>query len=166
MTVLGGADATLVEARARAVRVLALVGLVLLAIDIPGELSIVFVPTNPVIAWLARNVDTDYAPASNGFAFARAIALVDVLWLMPLYFVGCIGLWRLKRWGFFIALGCAPALAWNVMTDMATDLLGGFANVRSVPFYLLLWFPYLTLPGATLAILWRCRSLFLEHKAG
>ena len=161
MTVLGGSAATVVEARVRAVRALALVGLVLLAIDIPGELSIVLAPTNPVIAWLARNVDTDYAPGSSGFAFAQAISVVDLLWLAPLYFVACAGLWRLKRWGFFLALACAPALGWNVMTDIVTDLLGGFANVRSVPFYLLLWLPYLALPVATVAVLWHQRSLFL-----
>ena len=149
------------EIEAREVRTLAAVGLVLLAIDIPGELSILLAPTNPVIAWLARAVDTDYAPASPGFAFAQAIALVDVLWLMPLYFVACVGLWRLRRWGFFLALACAPALAWNVMTDMATDLLGGFANVRSVPVYILLWLPYLLFPVATLVVLWRRRALFL-----
>ena len=149
------------DTRVREVRVLAVAGLVLLAIDIPGELSIVLTPTNPVIAWLARAVDTDYQPMSSGFAFAQAIALVDLLWLMPLYFVAYAGLWRLRRWGFFLALACAPALAWNVMTDMATDLLGGFANVRSVPFYLLFWLPYLALPVATIAVLWRQRSLFL-----
>lgn len=147
-------------------RAVAAAGLVLLAIDIPGELSIVIAPTNPVIAWLARAVDTDYAPASAGFAFARAIALVDLLWLMPLYFVACAGLWFLRPWGFFLALACAPALAWNVMTDMATDLLGGFANVRSAPFYLLLWLPYLALPVATVAVLWRQRALFLGHRGG
>ena len=149
------------DRRPREVRLLAAVGLVLLCIDLPGELSIVLAPTNPVIAWLARAVDTDYAPASPGFAFAQAISLVDVLWLVPLYFAAFAGLWRLRPWGFYLALACAPALAWNVMTDITTDLLGGFANVRSVPFYLLFWLPYLALPLGTVAVLWRQRSLFV-----
>ena len=149
------------QAGRREVRAVAAAGLLLLAIDLPGEMSIVLAPTNPVIAWLARAVDTDYVPGSPGFAYAQAISLVDVVWLVPLYLVAYLGLWRLRRWGFLLALACAPALLWNVMTDMATDLLAGFANVRSVPFYLLFWLPYLALPGATLVVLWRRRALFL-----
>jgi len=145
----------------REVTTLAIAGQILLAIDIPGEIAIVLAPENPVIAWLARAVDTDYAPASAGFAFAQAISLVDVIWLMPLYFLAFAGMRRLRPWGFYVGLGCAPALAWNVMTDMATDLLGGFANVRSMPIYLALWLPYLVLPLATVAVLWRRRSLFI-----
>lgn len=150
------------DSNVKQVRAIAAIGLFVLALDIPGELSIIFIPENPVIAWLARAVDTDYRPGVPGFAFAQAIAVVDILWLMPLYFVACVGLWRLKRWGFFLALACAPALVWNVMTDMATDLIGGFANVRSVPFYLLLWVPYLAQPAVMLLVLWRQRALFVK----
>ncbi len=153
------------DSNVKQVRGIAAIGLFLLAIDIPGELSIIFIPENPVIAWLARAVDTDYRPGVPGFAFAQAIAVVDILWLMPLYFVACVGLWRLKPWGFYLALACAPALVWNVMTDIVTDFIGGFANVRSVPFYLLLWVPYLVQPVVMLLVLWRQRALFLETAA-
>jgi hypothetical protein len=86
--------------------------------------------------------------------------IADLLWSAPLLFLGTVGLWRLRPWGW-TAAQMAHAL-W--LFSMTVIFVRDAYTVWSPGFVLFLVFPFISV-WATL-YLWRQRGLFWSEAGG